>query len=88
VESCGKGVIRTEYNAWMQNIVGPESMISILRLREDLQAKFNATAAAEWFTTVEGRDREEVSSKEEEKEGEGKTIEKNIVGSESMISVP
>ena len=54
VESCGKGIIRTEYNEWMKVAVGAESMISILRLREDLQATFNATAAAEYFKTVEG----------------------------------
>jgi hypothetical protein len=54
VESCSKGIIKTEYNQWMKMAIGPESMISILRLREDLQQIFNSTAAAEYFTTVEG----------------------------------
>lgn len=53
VESCGRGIVRTPYIQWMK-VLGPEYMVSILRLREDLQEIFNASAAAEFFKSVEG----------------------------------
>jgi len=53
MEANDKGVIKTPYRQWMREL-GPEFMAAILRLREDLQAKFNNTAALEYFKTIEG----------------------------------
>eukprot|EP01111_Echinosteliopsis_oligospora_P011351 TRINITY_DN3731_c0_g1_i1.p1 TRINITY_DN3731_c0_g1~~TRINITY_DN3731_c0_g1_i1.p1 ORF type:complete len:536 (-),score=111.41 TRINITY_DN3731_c0_g1_i1:78-1685(-) len=52
VESNNKGIIRTPYREWM-NTTGA-NLVSIIRLRDDLSAKFNSTAAVEFWESVAG----------------------------------
>eukprot|EP01095_Lingulamoeba_sp_RSL-Kostka_P009001 TRINITY_DN3070_c0_g1_i1.p1 TRINITY_DN3070_c0_g1~~TRINITY_DN3070_c0_g1_i1.p1 ORF type:complete len:338 (+),score=118.40 TRINITY_DN3070_c0_g1_i1:692-1705(+) len=60
VESMGgssderNGIIKTEYKKWMTDQNNDGNMVSVLRLNDDSLAKFNHTAAIEFWNESEG----------------------------------
>ena len=49
-----QGIQRTPYKQWLEWADNADVSVTILPLKPEIREKFNATAAYEWFKTVEG----------------------------------